>query len=109
MRVFISFPSEHSARALRLAACLRAERFDVFCSSDSIDDGDAWRKRIDYEMDRTRIFAVLFDPACLEKGRFFEIEVDLVGRRVGRPGLLVLPILLADARTENLPRVLQES
>lgn len=109
MHVFVSFPSEHRGLALRVAAALRARGFVAFCSEDDLRDGEAWRARIDRELERASVYVVLFDREALRVGRYFELEVDLVSRRVGEPGRAVLSVLVGDARSADLPRALREA
>jgi TolB-like protein len=93
--VFLSYASQNSAAAVRIAAALRAAGVEVWLDTTELRGGDAWDRRIQGQIKACALFIAVISRATLARDEgYFRLEWKLAIERTR---------LLSDERVFLLP------
>ena len=107
MKIFLSYASEDRPVAEQIALALGAQGHDVFFDREDLPPGDDFHGRIRRAIEGSDQFVFLISPHALDKGSYTLNELEIAQKTWRHPARRVLPVLLSDARIDQLPNYLK--
>jgi hypothetical protein len=107
MRIFLSYASEHANLAEQISLALTQQRHRVFFDRSTLQEGEAYRTRIQNELAKCQFVVFLVSREWLQAGRYTWTEFEEVRRRWSNPQGRVLPVLVDDTPVNALPPYLE--
>src|SRR5215216_2316316 len=106
MKVFLSHSVKgdpaSEAIARKLFVALEASNFEPFLDLETLEIGENWEATLRKEIERSDAAILLLSKKAVEESEWVAREIHLLQVREGnRPGFLILPLLLGDAKVRD--------
>ncbi|HEY7502436.1 MAG TPA: toll/interleukin-1 receptor domain-containing protein [Vicinamibacterales bacterium] len=106
MKIFLSYASEQAAIAESIEVALSGEGHDVFRDRSDLPSGEVYHARIREAIAESDLFIFLITPEAVSAGRYTLTELELAQQKWPNPSGHVLPVVVARAPREAIPRYL---
>ena len=107
MKIFLSYPSEDRPIAERLRYALEAQGHDVFFDRDDLSPAHEYDRAIANAVTDSDLFVFLITPSSVEAGGYTRTELRVAEQKWPHPAGRVLPVLLRETPTEDVPAYLR--
>ncbi len=106
MRIFLSYASDDRDLVEPIAIRLRQENHDVFFDEASLAPGEGYDRNLREEVRSAALLVFFITPASVEPGRYTLTELKFAEQRWANPNNRILPVLLRETPTEDIPAIL---
>jgi hypothetical protein len=107
LNIFLSYASSYREQADDLCCRLQAVGHEVFFDREDLIVGTSYDNKIRKALDAAELFIFLLSPEAVSLGHYARTELKLAARKWPTPGWHVLPVIVAETPSADIPAYLR--